>query len=172
MKKVVVIGSLNMDLVTTCNVNPKEGETVLGYKFMQISGGKGANQAVAIAKMKTKVFMLGKVGKDGMGDKLLKSLEEDGVDISRVDYGEENTGIANIVVEDSGQNRIIVIPGANYEVDKEYVNKHMDIIENKRILLVDDIFTTGATVNEVSKALKKYGVKEIYVITLLTSSKS
>ncbi|MGL5703021.1 MAG: PfkB family carbohydrate kinase, partial [Cetobacterium sp.] len=64
MKKIVVVGSINMDLVTICERAPRGGETLLGKKFMQIPGGKGANQAVAIGKMNSSVAMLGKIGKE------------------------------------------------------------------------------------------------------------
>ena len=123
MKKIVVIGSINMDLVTICERAPRGGETLLGKKFMQIPGGKGANQAVAMGKMKSPVSMLGKIGREGMGDILLDSMKKDGIDISNIEYCDETTGIAKIIVEENGQNRIIVVPGANYEVDSSYIER-------------------------------------------------
>ena len=135
MKKIVVIGSINMDLVTICERAPRGGETLLGKKFMQIPGGKGANQAVAIGKMKTLVSMHGKVGKEGMGDILLNSMKNSGVDVSNIEYSDEATGIAKIIVEENGQNRIIVVPGANYDVDNAYIDRHLDIIKNCDIVV-------------------------------------
>ncbi|MGL5963486.1 MAG: PfkB family carbohydrate kinase, partial [Fusobacteriaceae bacterium] len=117
MKKIVVVGSINMDLVTICERAPRGGETLLGKKFMQIPGGKGANQAVAISKMDSFVTMLGMVGKEGMGDILINSMKKDGVDVSNIEYSDSSTGIAKIIVEENGQNRILVVPGANYSVD-------------------------------------------------------
>ncbi|MGL5428291.1 MAG: ribokinase, partial [Cetobacterium sp.] len=135
MKKVVVVGSINMDLVTLCERAPRGGETLLGKKFMQIPGGKGANQAVAIGKMATNVTLLGKVGHEGMGDILLNAMKADGVDVSNVEYSDDITGIAKIIVEEGGQNRILVVPGANYSVDNQYIDKHIDVIKNCDILV-------------------------------------
>jgi ribokinase len=135
MKKIVVVGSINMDLVTICERAPRGGETLLGKKFMQIPGGKGANQAVAMGKMKSPVSMLGKVGKEGMGDILLNSMKQNGVDVSNIEYCDEATGIAKIIVEENGQNRILVVPGANYEVDKLYIDKHLEVIKNSDIVV-------------------------------------
>ncbi|WP_047394201.1 ribokinase [Cetobacterium sp. ZOR0034] len=135
MKKIVVVGSINMDLVTICERAPRGGETLLGKKFMQIPGGKGANQAVAIGKMNSSVTMLGKIGKEGMGDILLNSMKKDGVDVSNIEYCDEATGIAKIIVEENGQNRIIVVPGANYSVDNDYIDRHIETIKNCDIVV-------------------------------------
>ncbi len=135
MKKIVVVGSINMDLVTICERAPRGGETLLGKKFMQIPGGKGANQAVAIGKMNSSVTMLGKIGKEGMGDILLNSMKKDGVDVSNIEYCDEATGIAKIIVEENGQNRIIVVPGANYSVDNNYIDRHIEAIKNCDIVV-------------------------------------
>lgn len=124
-----------MDLVTICERAPRGGETLLGKKFMQIPGGKGANQAVAIGKMNSSVAMLGKIGKEGMGDILLNSMKNDGVDVSNIEYCDEATGIAKIIVEENGQNRIIVVPGANYSVDNDYIDRHIETIKNCDIVV-------------------------------------
>lgn len=161
MKKIVVVGSINMDLVTICERAPRAGETLLGKKFMQIPGGKGANQAVALGKLNSSIFMLGKVGKEGMGDILLNSMEKNGVDISNVEYCDEATGIAKIIVEDNGQNRILVVPGANYEVDTFYIDKHLDVIKNSDILVTQ----LEIPIETVRYSLKK--AKELGKITIL-----
>lgn len=135
MKKVVVLGSINMDLVTLCEKAPRGGETLLGREFFQIPGGKGANQAVAIGKLGGDVSMLGKVGKDSMGDELLKSMKESNVNIENIERSEFFTGVAQITLEEHGENRIVVVPGANYDVDKEYIDKNIDIIKNCDILV-------------------------------------
>lgn len=136
MKKIVVLGSINMDLVTFCERAPIGGETLLGKEFRQIPGGKGANQAVAMGKLGAEVTMLGKVGTEGMGDILLSSMKNDGVDVSRIEKVEGvSTGIAKIVVEDNGQNRIIVVPGTNGLVDVEYVERNLDAIAEADILV-------------------------------------
>ncbi|WP_297488784.1 ribokinase [uncultured Cetobacterium sp.] len=135
MKKVVVLGSINMDLVTLCEKAPRGGETLLGREFFQIPGGKGANQAVAIGKLGGEVSMLGKVGKDSMGDELLKSMKESNVNIENIERSEFFTGVAQITLEKHGENRIVVVPGANYDVDKEYIDKNINIIKNCDILV-------------------------------------
>jgi len=161
MKKIVVVGSINMDLVTICERAPRGGETLLGKKFMQIPGGKGANQAVAMGKMKSPVSMLGKIGKEGMGNILLDSMKKDGVDVSNIEYCDEATGIAKIIVEDNGQNRIIVVPGANYEVDNSYIDRHLDTIKNCDILVTQ----LEIPMETVRYSLKK--AKELGKITIL-----
>jgi ribokinase len=111
----MVVGSLNMDLVTYATRLPKSGETIIGKDFKQIPGGKGANQADAIAKLGAPVRMLGGVGDDSFGKTLLGSLHQDGVDISQIAIFEGvSTGIATINVADNGNNSIVVTPGANY----------------------------------------------------------
>ena len=161
MKKVVVIGSLNMDLVTICERAPRGGETLLGKKFMQIPGGKGANQAVAIGKMNTNVSMLGKVGEDGMGASLLDSLLKSGVDTTNIENCTENTGIAKIIVEENGQNRILVVPGANYLVDNEYIDRHIEAIKNSDFVVTQ----LEIPIETVKYSLKK--AKEFGKVTIL-----
>ncbi|MGL4653490.1 ribokinase [Cetobacterium sp.] len=156
MKKIVVVGSINMDLVTICERAPRGGETLLGKKFMQIPGGKGANQAVAIGKMNSSVSMLGKIGKEGMGDILLNSMKNDGVDVSNIEYCDEATGIAKIIVEDNGQNRIIVVPGANYSVDNDYVDRHIETIKNSDIV-VAQLEIPVETVKYTLQKAKEFG---------------
>lgn len=135
MKKIVVVGSINMDLVTICERAPRGGETLMGKEFLQIPGGKGANQAVAMGKLKSDVIMLGKVGNDGMGTVLLNSMKNDGVDISQIETADCSTGIAKIIVEANGQNRILVVPGANYSVDISYIDRHIEAIKNSDIVV-------------------------------------
>lgn len=113
-KRVVVVGSANMDLVFRTRRFPEAGETVHGLSFETFPGGKGANQAVAIGKLGGDCLFVGKVGGDAFGDELAKSLAAAGVDVSRLvrDAG-ARTGVAGIDVDASGQNRIIVVAGAN-----------------------------------------------------------
>jgi len=114
MSRVYVAGSINMDLVTRAHRHPRAGETVLGRGFATYPGGKGANQAVASAKLGAQTIMLGKVGTDAFGDQARRFLHGQGV---KVDYvqrtGDAPTGVALIVVSDSGENSIVVVPGAN-----------------------------------------------------------
>lgn len=111
---IVVVGSLNMDLVVSVERFPRAGETLLGGAYARHPGGKGANQAVAAARAGGRVAMVGRVGRDEFGDLLRRGLERDGVDASRVAaLADAPTGVAFISVDASAQNTIIVAPGAN-----------------------------------------------------------
>ncbi|MGL4253484.1 MAG: ribokinase [Fusobacteriaceae bacterium] len=135
MKKIVVLGSINMDLVTFCERSPRGGETLFGKEFRQIPGGKGANQAVAMGKLGADVIMLGKVGTEGMGETLLNSMKKDGVKTDKIEKSSLTTGIAKIIVEENGQNRILVVPGANGDVDNTYIERNIETIKNSDILV-------------------------------------
>ncbi|HEX6971295.1 MAG TPA: ribokinase [Limnochordia bacterium] len=116
--RVLVVGSLNMDLVVRTPRLPAVGETVIGGRLERIPGGKGANQAVAAARLGARVALVGRVGADGFGDDLLAAAAASGVDLSHVVRDRERaTGVAAILVEEgSGQNQIVVLPGANEAV--------------------------------------------------------
>ena len=111
---IVVVGSLNMDLVVRSPRHPQPGETLLGAEFRTFPGGKGANQAVAAARLGGHVKLIGRVGADAFGDALLETCTRDGVDTRHVERLEDApTGVALITVDDAGQNTIVVVPGAN-----------------------------------------------------------
>ena len=111
---IVVVGSLNMDLVVHTPRLPKLGETVLGNRFQTFPGGKGANQSVAAARLGAQVKMIGCVGDDAFGDSLRNNLLQDGVDVALVRLiSEAPTGVALITVDEAGHNTIVVNPGAN-----------------------------------------------------------
>ena len=111
---IVVLGGINMDLVTFASRFPGAGETVVGERFLTYAGGKGANQAVAAARMGARSAMVGRVGDDMFGPQLLDGLTGLGVDVSRVGMAHgESSGIAVVNIDDSAQNRIIQILGAN-----------------------------------------------------------
>ncbi|SEI81281.1 ribokinase [Bhargavaea ginsengi] len=118
---ITVVGSINMDLVVGTERFPKQGETVLGNLHTTIPGGKGANQAVAAARLGGEVAMIGAVGTDPFGDELVTNLENEGVDVSRVKRVEGPSGIANILLSE-GDNRIIVVPGANHQLTPEDID--------------------------------------------------
>ena len=136
MKKILVIGSLNMDLVTMSSRHPKLGETIMGKEFFEIPGGKGGNQAVAIAKLGGDVTMFGCVGEDSYGKKIIMGLEENNIDTKYIKKGEKSTGIATIVVDDNADNTIIVVPGANFELTIEDIDKNIELIKNNDIVLL------------------------------------
>ncbi|EOD01781.1 ribokinase [Caldisalinibacter kiritimatiensis] len=137
MSDITVIGSLNMDLVATVKNMPKVGETLIGKELKQIPGGKGANQAVAAARLGAKVSMIGKVGDDGFGKNLMDSMNSDGIDTKYIKREENtSTGVALITVNDEGDNSIVVIPGANFKVTKEDIDKATEAIEGSKIVLL------------------------------------
>ncbi|EST53299.1 ribokinase [Brevibacillus panacihumi W25] len=110
---IVVIGSLNMDIVVEANRPPALGETVMGEQIHFIPGGKGANQAVALARLGAKTAMIGTVGNDSFGEDLLRAMNREGIDVAGVKTVQDgHTGVASIVLAE-GDNQIIVVPGAN-----------------------------------------------------------
>jgi ribokinase len=113
MTAIAVFGSTNMDLVAYVAEPPGRGETVTGREFRTIPGGKGANQAVAAARAGAGVVFIGAVGDDDFGPRLRAALAEAGADVSRLRTVSGASGIAHIVVDDTGGNSIIVVPGAN-----------------------------------------------------------
>ena len=114
--RVVVVGSVNADLVVAVDALPAPGETVAGGRFARWGGGKGANQAVAAARLGASVTLVGAVGDDPFGDDALRELAAEGIDVSAVARVNAPTGVALIVVDASGENQIAVASGANAEV--------------------------------------------------------
>lgn len=137
MKKVIVFGSINMDLVTRTPRLPVRGETLLGYDFFTAPGGKGANQAVAVARLGVPAYMVGRVGKDSFGAQLLDSLQEFGVRSEGVLMNEAaSSGVAVIAVDDAGDNHIIIVAGANGQVDREDVKRLSHLLPGAAALLL------------------------------------
>ncbi|WPN21864.1 ribokinase [Pseudomonas marginalis] len=114
--KVVVVGSLNMDLVTRASRLPRAGETLIGQTFSTVPGGKGANQAVASARLGADVSMIGCVGTDAYGTQLRDALQVEGIDCQAVITVDGSSGVALIVVDDSSQNAIVIVAGSNGEL--------------------------------------------------------
>ena len=136
MKKIVVIGSLNMDLVTQTERVPVMGETLTGTGFKTVCGGKGGNQAFAAARLGGEVTMLGCVGEDVFGQELKRSLEEQGIDCSKIRVCEGvESGTASITVC-QGDNCIIIIPGANGMVSVDYVRENLDVIKEAAFIIL------------------------------------
>lgn len=122
--KILVIGSCNMDTVTQVENMPVAGETILGSGLQYIPGGKGANQACAVGSLGGNVTMLGCIGRDDFGKLQLMSLQNRNVDVTSLKQSSKsNTGIAIIYINKHGNNSIVVIPGANSEVDIEYLKQ-------------------------------------------------
>lgn len=135
-KPIVVVGSINADLVAHVEKIPRSGETVLGSDFTIHPGGKGANQAVAVARLGYPVLMIGKLGIDAFSDQLRASLRGAGVDIRAVDRVEGACGVALIEVGPRGENSIVVVPGANAKVLPEDIDSNIEILRSAGVVLV------------------------------------
>lgn len=134
---IVVIGSLNMDMVVRAERAPEAGETLFGQGFALSPGGKGANQAVAAARLGADVTMIGRVGKDAFGSGLLEIMEQERVHTEYISLSESQaTGVASIVVDGSGENRIIVVPGANVEMKPEDIEALETVISGAGIVVM------------------------------------
>ena len=122
---VVVVGSLNMDLVARAPRLPKPGETLAGHAFAQVPGGKGGNQAVAAARLGANVAMLGFVGDDPNGATLRRGLEAESIDCAALGTSTSApTGVALIIVDDASQNAIVIIAGSNADVTPATIERH------------------------------------------------
>ena len=135
-KPVVVVGSINADLVAKVERIPQGGETVLGTDFKVYPGGKGANQAVAVARLGYPVFMIGKLGSDAFAPQLRASMTEAGVDVSTVQTIAGASGVALIEVGSNGENSIVVAPGANATLSPEDIDAQVEVVKAAGLVLV------------------------------------
>ncbi len=149
-KPILVVGSLNMDLVVTVAELPQKGETIFGKTFTTFPGGKGGKQAVTAAKLGSKVTMVGVVGRDEFGERLRCSLSQSGVAVSYIASAETPTGTALITVDQRGANSIVVVPGANYACCQQDIDSALEAAEVPGILLVQ---------NEIPEAIVEYTIK-------------
>lgn len=135
MKPIVVVGSINIDLVTHTKRIPVEGETITGDNFQIHPGGKGANQAVAVAQLGYPVHMIGCLGNDTFGETLKRQLESAGVNIDGVATVSGSSGVAVILVSDNGENCIIITPGANAQLSPDDLDKNIETIRSAALVL-------------------------------------
>ena len=160
MKNIVVVGSLNMDLVIEVDRVPKVGETIKGESMNYLIGGKGCNQAVAASRLGSNVKMIGCIGKDSFSEQILNHLKKEGVNIDSIKKVEDtSTGIATIF-KMKYDNSIIVIPAANNYCSKELIDENIDVIKNADILITQ-LEIPIETVEYVLKIAKENGVKTI-----------
>lgn len=132
--KSAVVGSINMDMILTADRIPDVGENLQGNSYSYANGGKGANQATALARLGAEVKMIGKVGNDTNGKKLIENLEANNIDASGVSEEGSVTGLAAILIDKDGRNRIIVYEGANSEIGaQEAINS---INDDTQLLLI------------------------------------
>lgn len=157
MAKIVVVGSSSIDLVVTSSKRPGAGETVLGESFKTVPGGKGANQAVAAARLGASVTMIGRVGDDSFGQDILNNFKSNGVS---TDYVEPVThmesGTAHIILAE-GDNSIVVVKAANNEVSPEYIDRSINAFEGADMVLIQQEIPEE-TVTHVSRICRKNGI--------------
>ncbi|GED69284.1 ribokinase [Brevibacillus reuszeri] len=153
--KIVVVGSINMDLVTHVHHLPKAGETISSHSFQLIPGGKGANQAVAAARLGAHVSMIGMVGSDENGSILLSGMSDSKVHLEGVSR-QGTTGMAFINVSDDGENNIVLVPGANALVSVEHIEQNIALLEQSDVILLQ-LEIPLAVVSHVAKRAKEMG---------------
>ncbi len=156
-KPIVVVGSLNIDLVAHCVRIPVPGETILGKDFATHPGGKGGNQAVAVARLGYPVSMIGRVGDDDFGAQLRDHLTQAGVDMTSVKTSRGSSGIAVIAVADTGENSIVVVPGANALLTPQDLDKNSDLLRSASVVLTQ-LETPLETVLHLAELCLREGV--------------
>ncbi len=156
-----VIGSLNMDMAMRVARLPNAGETTIADGFTLAEGGKGANQAVALARMGARVAMVGKVGADDFGAQLRAALQRDGIDVEHVVTAENcASGAAMILVEPSGENRIMVAPGANLSLAAADIDAASGLI-GRSAFVVLQLEVPMATVDHAARLARSSGVRVV-----------
>jgi len=150
-EKVVVVGSLNMDLVTRASRLPRAGETLIGQTFSTVPGGKGANQAVASARLGADVSMIGCVGTDAYGTQLREALRVEGIDCQAVSTVDGSSGVALIVVDDSSQNAIVIVAGSNGELTPASLQAFDSVLQAADVIVCQ----LEVPMNTVGYALKR-----------------
>lgn len=158
---VISFGSLNMDLVARVPRLPGAGETLAGLSFVTVPGGKGANQAVAVARLGMPTVMVGRVGSDSFGQTLLQALQASGVQTGGVCVDEaHHTGVALITVSQAGENHIVIIPEANGQLDEDDVHRCCQYLVGASLLLLQLEIPLGV-VQAVAVAARERGVPVI-----------
>jgi len=159
--KILVVGSLNMDLVAFAPRIPVAGETLTGHTFLSVPGGKGANQAYAAARLGARVAILGRVGADDLGRQLRENLASSGCDVNGVLVTKDcTTGIALIFVADSGQNSIVIVAGANGKLSPEDVAEAANRFDGAAYVLLQ-LESPLATVVAAARAARRAGARVI-----------
>lgn len=158
---IVVVGSLNMDLVVRTPRLPSVGETIIGSDFHIFPGGKGANQAVAAARLGGKVKLIGRVGSDSFGETLIETVARDNVDADHVlKDPQAATGVALITVDSNGQNTIVVASGANAKLSPEDIDNAREAFEGAAVLLLQ-LESPLKAVNHAIDLARGHGAKVV-----------
>lgn len=161
MARIVVVGSANMDMVVRAPRIPRPGETVVGSQFVMVPGGKGANQAVAAARLGAHVTFVARVGNDIFGDSNLQGYLDEGIDCRYIVRDEEApSGIALIAVDATGQNAIVVAPGANMRLTREDVERAEQAIAAADVVLAQ-LEAPIPTITRAAELAHKHGKQMI-----------
>jgi ribokinase len=154
---VVVVGSVNMDLVVQIPTLPRRGETVAGGTFTRALGGKGANQAAAAAKLGARVWLVGLTGSDEFGREAREDLEAYGVDIAALSYSSRPTGVASILVDGSGQNMIAVASGANHDLTGSAVFDRLGGLPIENAVLLANLEVPAEAISAAAEIARRRG---------------
>jgi len=159
---VLVFGSINMDLTAYVPWLPKPGETIFGKSYATIPGGKGSNQAVACARLGAETLMVGRVGNDPFGSEVLERVSAENVDVSRV-YTDPDagTGLAVISVDENAENSIIVMSGANMNLDEEDISRAVESMAGASIVLLQMEVSAEANYG-VIRAAKERDIRVVF----------
>lgn len=161
MKPIIVFGSINMDLVAKTPRLPVAGETLQGYQFFTAPGGKGANQAVASARLGIPTYLVGRLGNDDFGNQLRRGLQEAGVHTDGILVDDAaSSGVAVIAVDDAGENNIIIVPGTNGRVNQQDVERLTNLLAGAAALLLQLEIPLPAVL-AAAQAARKVGVPVI-----------
>lgn len=153
--KILVIGSLNMDWIIKVSHTPVAGETIMGQFMKEVPGGKGGNQAYAVGSLGGDVIMLGAIGNDDAGKKLIATLDKAGVKTTSIEVNSAHpSGMALIYINEEGDNSIVVLPNANQTVSKETISNHTALIEAADIILLQMEIPLAAVYESIQIAHK------------------
>lgn len=180
--RAAVVGSINMDLILNMKRVPEVGENVLGTDYGYANGGKGANQATALARLGAEVKMIGKVAEDSNGAKLLENLKKNNIDISGVATDGSQTGLAAIILDGDGKNRIVVYEGANAEIESDKAIKEIDNVDllllqfetNEEVVIscVNHAVKNGITTVIDCGPAKNFSLEKMQGATILSPNES
>lgn len=159
--RVTVVGSINLDLVARVEELPRPGETLTGARLEYVPGGKGANQAVAAARLGAHVRFVGAVGEDEFGELAVRELRRAGVDLSRTQVVRSTTGIALVLVDDAGENQIVVVPGANHALDAKRVEIGEPDALISQLEILDDVLEAAVGQTDAFFCLNAAPAREV-----------
>ena len=156
MRKIVVIGSINTDMVVRSSQLPFPGQTLMGHSFQTTGGGKGANQAVAAARLGAEVSLIARIGDDAFGKMSIENFKKENINIENI-YTDRDapSGVAFIVVDDKGENIIVVAPGANATLNEKDIQDAEDVIKKADVILFQ-LEIPMSTVAEGIRLAKKH----------------